>query len=177
MPEQRKAKIKQFLDVTRDIESSDGKNFNHPEMQGGMHQGQSAIGSYGLMPNTIKEFANRLKTPELLELQNMSPEAMKARIESDPELEARTVEPIAGWILDKYGGDPRMANYAYQYGHNLPAEKVKARMEGSDRDAKFLERYKEPVVVEEQAPSLEKEQGMFDKIKGFFSMPNNNIKQ
>lgn len=170
---EKRKKIRQFLDITKDIESSDGKNFDHKEMEGGIHKGDSAIGSYGLMPNTIKEFANRLRTPELQELSGLSAEEMKKRLESDPALEDRAIQPIATWMLDKHGGDQRAANYAYQYGHNLKPEVVKERMVGSDRDIKFLERYKpieEKLALEEMAKAVKpKEDNYITKIKSFFT--------
>lgn len=170
---ERKAKVKNFMDITKDIESSDGKDFNHKVMNQGIHKGTRAMGSYGLMPNTIKEFAKRLKTPELQELGDMSPEEMYARMESDPQFESKVAEPIMESVLSKYG-DQRLANYAYQHGHNLPAEKIKEKMQGSERDLKFMERYKpeeEKLAIEEAQKSIKqpKEDNYISKIKSFFT--------
>ena len=61
MSDDQKQKVQRFLKTIQMIESSGGKNFNHPEIESGIHEGHRAIGNYGLMPNTVQEIATRMK--------------------------------------------------------------------------------------------------------------------
>ena len=42
------------------IESSDGKDLNHPVLKSGLHKGYSAEGELGMMPITSKEYAEKM---------------------------------------------------------------------------------------------------------------------
>lgn len=173
-PEEKEKQLKAFLDITRKIESSDGRNTNHATMESGIHAGDAAIGAYGIMPNTVKEFAKRTGNPELSRLSALDAAKMKQEIESNPELEEQVARPIAEHVLSKYG-DPRMANFAYQYGHNMDPERVKElyRTKGADRLAKF-DKYEQellaaaPPVQEEPIPQPQ-EPDLLSKIKQFFT--------
>src|SRR5260221_13177133 len=81
--------IKDFLQKIQQIESSGGKNLEHPTVEGGIQAGDQAIGRYGLMPNTIKELVNRRRlegtsTPELQDLSQIDGQSMKQHIEANP---------------------------------------------------------------------------------------------
>ena len=52
---------KKFLDTIRMIETSGGTNLEHPEIKTGAYKGQTAMGEYGILPPTLKEFLNRRK--------------------------------------------------------------------------------------------------------------------
>lgn len=51
-----------FFQIVAFLESSEGKLLNHKKIKYGIHQGTSAIGAYGLMPVTIKDYVLRNKT-------------------------------------------------------------------------------------------------------------------
>jgi len=102
-----------FLDAIKQIESSGGKNTEHPIIQGGIHAGQQAIGSYGLMPNTVQELANRAHT--------RAPASIDA-----PDIQQKYADQLADHVLNRFQ-DPSMAAYAWNQGHNLTPEQVKAR--------------------------------------------------
>lgn len=166
-----------FRRITADIESSNGQNMNHRMMESGIHKGTSAIGTYGVMPNTLKEFSNRLPNPELKDISKLSYLEMKDKLEKDKELEERIFKNVGSWLLDKYG-NARDASYAYQHGHNIDPEVVAKRKEGSERDMKFLKRYEDAVkqvsleeelARQERDKALEdKEPAFINKIKSFF---------
>jgi hypothetical protein len=89
----------------------------------------SAIGRYGLMPNTVKELINRRKingsmTTDLQDLDNSTPEEMKSKIEGDPDLENELANQLANIVTRKQMGDEDKAAYAWQNGHNLAPEQI-----------------------------------------------------
>ena len=143
MGEDRKQQIQNFLNAISQIESSGGKNFNHKEIESGMHQGHRAIGTYGLMPNTVKEMDNRMRRDGLtLEdaqaIQEMAPDAMKEYIESNPEYEKRLAEYMAGHVLDKQMGDEEKAAYSWFQGHNMSPESIDSQ---GYKDHDYVKKY------------------------------------
>lgn len=120
-----------FLDTISMIESSGGVNFNHPEIQSGIHEGQRAIGSFGLMPNTVKEIVKRAEmegsaTPVMRSIASESPAVMKDFLEQNPEIEYELAEKLARKVLQKQG-DPEKAAYSWFMGHNLSPKEVESR--------------------------------------------------
>lgn len=118
-----------FLKVIGQLESSGGKNIQHSPMQSGIQAGTTAIGRYGLMPNTVKEMINRKRmdntlTPQLQVLDKLSPDQMKAHIESNPNLEDSVAKDLAIHVLQNQGGDENKAAYSWQMGHNLPSQSI-----------------------------------------------------
>jgi len=125
-------KISSFLKNIEQIESSGGENTNHPEIESGIHTGHSAIGRYGLMPNTIKEIINRERIagknqPIYDLLEELDPNELKDFIEQSPELETQLAKSLATRVLGKTGGDEEKAAYAWNMGHNLSPEQIQSR--------------------------------------------------
>lgn len=121
--------IKDFLNKIMQIESSGGTNFNHRTIASGMHEGDQAIGRYGLMPNTIREIINRRRlrgtsTPELQDLDQLDHQALKERIEANPDLEQELAEQLAQHVTQKQMGDEDRAAFAWQNGHNLTPDRI-----------------------------------------------------
>jgi hypothetical protein len=116
-----------FLDVINQIESSGGSNFNHPEVDFGIQKGDSGIGNFGLMPNTVREILKRQamagRQPAALPDDSAQ---MKAELESNPELERQLADELARKVL-RANPDPEMAAYAWNQGHNLKSDKIKER--------------------------------------------------
>lgn len=124
--------VEGFLKVIEEIESSGGKNFNHPEMQEGIHAGHAAMGRFGLMPNTIKEIEARARA-EGRASDNMrrvaglnDPMQMKVEIEANPEIEREFARQLAERVLKKFP-DEQQAAYSWNQGHNLTPESVAKR--------------------------------------------------
>lgn len=120
-----------FLDNISQLESSGGKNFNHKEMESGIHEGQSAIGRFGLMPNTIKELVNRKimhdgQNDQLRGLSEQNPDEIKRILEANPEIEYQFADQLAKKVLTKQK-DPEKAAYSWFQGHNLTPEQVDQR--------------------------------------------------
>lgn len=147
----KKNNLKKFLERQAMIESSGGTNVQHPEIKdpSSMHYGASAIGKYAFMPNTVREVQNRyrlsgLNDPELQAISEMDDEQMKASLEANPELQEKIAEYLAERTLNRMGGDEQMANYAWQYGHNLSPDKIKKKdYLKSDRAKKYADLLKQ----------------------------------
>lgn len=145
MSDDQKQKIDAFLRKIAMIESSGGKNFDHAEIPAGMHKGHRAIGSYGLMPNTVKEVINRMRlegnlNPQLKELQALEADQMKQTIEQNPQYEREMAEYLANRVLNRQGGDELKAAYSWEQGHNLTPDKIEQRnYKDADYVKKFIE--------------------------------------
>lgn len=123
-------KNKDFLNKIKQIESSGGKDFNHPVVTAeNLQQGDRAIGRYGLMPNTVKELVNRRRlrgtvSPDMLTLSEMHPDQMKEHLEANPELEDQLANDLSTHVIQKQGGDEEKAAYSWIQGHNMNPEKI-----------------------------------------------------
>jgi len=135
--------VDRMLDTIAQIESSGGKNFNHAQIKSGMHTGTSAIGTYGLMPNTIQEIANRKRmagelTPELEQVSKLPPDKMKQTLEANPDLEKAFARKLASEVLKKQPND-EMAAYSWFQGHNKTPQQIK---EENYQDHDYVKKYK-----------------------------------
>lgn len=121
--------IAKFLEKIKMIESSGGIDLNHKPMTEGIHQGHSAYGSYGLMPNTIQELVNRKKQQEPLDseykkIDKEDPNYIKAVLHGNPELEQALAKQLAERLLQRTAGDEEKAAYGWNMGHNTPVENI-----------------------------------------------------
>lgn len=116
----RQAKIDNFLKTISMNESSGGKNLNHKKMTSGIHAGDSAIGEYAFMPNTVKNIANTLdeKHP-LRNYSKMSNQKIAQQLGKNPKHQRELAEHLANKLHDRFGGDENKMAYAYNQGHNL----------------------------------------------------------
>lgn len=121
------ARVQEFLDRIGQIESAGGKYTDHKTLQSGMHKGQSAIGTYGLMPQTVDELANRSDDPKIRALKSMSDDEKRKLLAPGSELERQLAMQLAEQVLTKQGGDEQKAAFAWLYGHNLPPEEIEKR--------------------------------------------------
>lgn len=67
--------MERLLSGLKHIESSNGTDLDHPVMESGMHKGFSAEGELGLMPTTIKEYAQKMMKEQP---KSTPPEMMKS---------------------------------------------------------------------------------------------------
>ena len=116
------------------VESSGGKNLEHPTLQSGMHKGQKAGGMFGMMPLTAKETLKL--NPELARhypelTQDLAPEAFTDRFNTDPEADTDFAKALYERNKAKVGSDEG-ATYA-QY--NGLGGALKARSRGDDFNA------------------------------------------
>lgn len=144
--QEREDKKAQFLSDMSQIESSGGLNTAHKMIQSGIHAGEKAVGQYGLMPNTINEMVNRMKSEgnEPYEIHVMKlagkpdDQEMANEVATNPELERSIAERLYNHVNDKYMGDQDKMNYAWQMGHNTPSEQITVeKLEDNPRTEKF----------------------------------------
>lgn len=130
--ENRKEQLEQFLNTISKIESSGGKNFDHDLITSGIHKGHKAVGSYGLMPNTIYEVLNRMRIDgslpqELQHLEKLKPQQVKQVLEGKPDQEKMIAEYLGQKVLNRQGGDEEKAAYSWFQGHNLTPQEINQR--------------------------------------------------
>lgn len=118
--------VQQFLSRIGQLESSDGQNFNHTSIQNGIQAGTTAMGTYGLMPNTVQEIAHRAPSSVISPIAALPPDQMKEAIESNPEVEQQIAHQLAQHVLRRQDNDEKAA-YAWHMGHNLSPEQVQQR--------------------------------------------------
>ena len=124
----------QFLHTIQGVESSFGSDTEHPVISGGIHKGDSAIGKYALMPNTIQELARKVSNPstqlggtlpyklntdDLKALGGLSKEQLKQTIEADPALQDRLARYLAQDIGLRSSNEQEKA-YRWNMGQNIP---------------------------------------------------------
>lgn len=120
------SRAQRFLDVIGQMESSGGQNFQHRPIVGGIQSGTSAMGTYGLMPNTVQEMAHRAPSSDITALSQLPPDQMKQNIETNPALENQVAQQLAQHVLNREGNEDKAA-YAWHMGHNLGPQQIEQR--------------------------------------------------
>lgn len=153
------ADVKAFMKLIKAMESSGGKDTKHTRMTAGMHEGDTAIGNYGVMPNTAKEIAKRkIGTDEQLPsddvIKNIPNPQVETLLAENPQLAERYAEFMAKRVLDKTKGDPIAGMTAWHYGHNLSPQALKEKMqEAPEYVEKVVQRIDEN-ALSSKLPSL-----------------------
>lgn len=153
------ADVKTFMKLIKAMESSGGIDTKHPTMESGMHAGDSAIGKYGIMPNTAKEIANRrinegIATPSDDVIKNIPNDAVNSLLKENPQLAKQYAEYMATKVLDKTKGDPELGMTAWHYGHNMPLDKIK---EVAEKNPGYIEKVRQRIdenALSSQMPKL-----------------------
>lgn len=127
-------KINALLKKISQLESSGGTNINHDLIQSGIHSGDSAIGQYGLMPNTIEEIARRNQMKDVLAIPR---EELSNKF--TPEMENQVARKLAELVLKRSGGNEEQAAYRWNMGHNMPSRKITP--EALDQ-SRYIQRYR-----------------------------------
>lgn len=121
-PHRQDADANHFLNLISQMESSSGQNTDHPINSGGIQNGEQAIGQYALMPNTIREMANRSQDPNMKQLIDMDQNQLNDKMQNK-DLEYNIARQLADKVLNEQGNDD-MAAYAWNKGHNLTPQQV-----------------------------------------------------
>lgn len=105
---------KRMLNAMRQVESSGGKDINHAKAT----NGQTAIGQYALMPDTIRDTVKmnpdlKRHHPRVLALQNKD---MAHYLQDNPELEQQVAERHLSRLEHHFGHDPATLGYAWLNG-------------------------------------------------------------
>lgn len=133
--------INSFLNKLAQIESSGGKDFSHREIASGLHEGDRAIGRYGLMPNTVQEINRREIAggkidPEMVSAAQLPHDEMKRYLEANPDLEQRFAQAYAQHLRDKFPGDEERMAYGWTMGPSRPSPSA-TQLDQSDYVNKF----------------------------------------
>lgn len=126
-------RIKELLENIGMLESSGGVDVDHKTMKSGLHEGEAAIGKYGLMPNTLEEFATRYPSDVT---EGMSKEELAQRAKEDPEFARTMAATMVAHLKEKRGLSDEETAAAWEAGHNLPVEKLQERLD-TPRAKKF----------------------------------------
>ena len=139
-----KHKADRFLWNIEQIESSGGKNFNHPMVENGSFRGMRAIGKWGFMPPTIKDIVKMREAQgnaprEITSLAHKSPEELRQILETRPHVELELARTMANYILKRQGGNQERSAYSWLNGQNLTPEDIPAeKLQGHD----YVQKYK-----------------------------------
>lgn len=130
----------EFLKLISMLETSGGQNLEHKEIKHGIHKGDTAIGSYGLMPNTIQEIVKREQKrgpleEALTEIAKKDPNFIKQYFLDNPDSESI----IAGKLVDKIGlENPEKSAYMWNRGHNIdPNDITDDKLDNSEYVKRF----------------------------------------
>lgn len=128
-----RAKLDEFLRKISQLESSGGKDTEHRRMTAGIHEGDAAMGQFGIMPKTADEFVNRRKMrgqfgPDEAIMKQMSPEQLKEFLAGNERVEENLAKDIGEHVLKKAKGDEEKAAYMWNMGHNKKASSIDGEM-------------------------------------------------
>jgi hypothetical protein len=125
----------EFLYKISGLESNFGKNTDHKVVQSGVHEGTSAIGKFGIMPNTVKDVVKKYKNrdvtdlgkilpnnviiSQLEQLKDLNEDQIKELMVKDPTIERTIARLLAKDIAFKQDNDPDRMAFNWFHGSNL----------------------------------------------------------
>jgi len=110
-----------FLNSISQIESSGGKNTNHETITSGQHTGHKAIGSYGLMPNTVKYVAGIASHDNVKALKDLTPEQITETLGKDKVLTHEVAREYVSRMDTRFDGNLSRMAFSWFNGHNSKA--------------------------------------------------------
>jgi len=151
----RDQKVGSFLNAISMNESSGGRNLNHRQMKGGIHDGDSAVGKYGLMPNTIKETVGRMgkENPLYRQYRNMDNSQIGESMANNPDHEKEVATHLANRLQDKFGGDESKMSYSWNQGSNIKNSAFNEK-HGDYKNHDYVKKYHENRTNIETNPKL-----------------------
>lgn len=146
-----------FLGAISTLESQGGKYTDHKPVNNSVHQGDSAMGTYALMPKTAQNIVGMLNSPhsklrailgpdhkddEFVHAATGDSAVVAERFKANPALALRGARYLATHLHAMQHGDPVKASYAYRFGTNLPPTAITAdKLKNSGYVKKFKELY------------------------------------
>lgn len=156
------------------LESSGGKDTDHKLMGSGMHKGTSAMGEYGMMPNTAQQMAktnirDNKNTPLDEVVANIDPSQVEEVLSDNP---GKTKEYVNAYMDKVLSSSDSMQDAATKWmtGPNASKDtmsRVNKKNPGRlEKLRQFMDNYKPaPQTLEDLIPSDEKET-LMSKIRG-----------
>lgn len=121
-PREYKAqRTSQLLKKLGMLESSGGTDTDHQMVESGPQAGDTALGTYGLMPNTLEEIANRYPSDITAGLDK---DQLAEKAKNDPEFAKTMAATMASYMKDKRGLSDEQTAAAWEAGHNLSPETI-----------------------------------------------------
>lgn len=130
--------LDRFLYGVSGPETQYGKNLKHEEITSGPNIGQTAIGQYGILPETVKEFARRSGDKSLMYLTDMTWDEITQEMQN-PEIERKIARTGARHVLTN-NPDPASAAIAWRKGHNLSGNTI-SKLLKNDTKEKYAEKF------------------------------------
>lgn len=156
------------------LESSGGTDTDHKTMASGMHKGTSAMGEYGMMPNTAQQMAktnirDNKNTPLDDVVANIDPSQVEEVLSDNPNKTKEYVKAYMDKVLNS-SDSMKDASTKWMTGPNASdatVRRVEQKNPGRlDKLRQFMDNYKpEPQALEDLIPSDEKEI-LMSKIRG-----------
>jgi hypothetical protein len=125
------------LGVIAQLESSSGKNLNHPVVESGMHKGHRASGRYGLMPLTVRDLVskNRPLREKYGYLLSLSHYEVTEEINTNKEMDKDIA--LFFWKQLRKAFGPRRSAYAWYFGPAKAKTVEQSQMEQTPYVVKF----------------------------------------
>lgn len=113
-----KALKRKHLNTIAFIESTNGKNINHKPVFNSTHNGDSAIGKYGLMPNTIKLILKKDKklNKKYAFLANLNGYQIRKYFNQNRIVEEEFASALYDYYASKYDQRIEYISCAWHYG-------------------------------------------------------------
>ena len=150
-PKPKMSEEDMFLHNISQLESSGGKNTNHPIIKdkNSMHYGMQAAGKFALMPLTIKEIAKRHalaggNDERILKIQDMDAKSgeINKYINENPKIELELARHLAAHVLERHGYTPEAA-FSWKHGHNLTPKQIQDPKRQNKMNAdSYVEKFK-----------------------------------
>lgn len=139
---------KALQEAVKYVESSGGKNVNHPVITKGVSAGDKALGAYGLTPNTIREMLKRhpenpyshLKDEDLADVYEkgkLVPEVLRPDVEG---IEGAVSKNLAEHVLTKQKGNIEQALASWLMGHNKSPSEMAEIVQRNPAAKKYVEK-------------------------------------
>ena len=142
--------IEKFKRIIAENESAGGTNFNHQQLKSGPLKGQTAAGSYGIVPGTLIDYvkkATKLGIPVDEDIKNLANrndyDNITQEINKNPSLNSRLGDLYSKTILQQNNGDVEMSALNHRFGHNYGLDKkeeLKQRLNKNNEDW-YLKRF------------------------------------
>lgn len=117
----RQKQLKDFLQKISMLESSGGQNTNHRTIASGPQAGDTAIGNYGLMPNSMEELSHIYPS----DITNgMSKDELADKARQDPAFAETMAGSMADYLKNKRGFSDEQAAAAWEAGHHSAPENL-----------------------------------------------------
>lgn len=127
--------------VLRELESSGGINKDHKKITYGIHEGHTAVGEFGLMPNTAREVVKLKKNKDSLDkiLLGLPEDDLDEFFAANPKKYTEIVDLLINVVGERAQWDIPTAATMWRWGHNLQKERAQEIL---IKNPKYLNRIK-----------------------------------